>query len=80
MHHIEIHLLATDEDAKRSELAGLKTFNRRRTETCRSCSDEIAYVDTGDFVKCAIVLTDESEALLCTNCVTPVISSSRINF
>jgi len=70
MMHIEIHVVKTDAEAQSLESLGLIEFGDE--DFCEHCGETVAYIDDS-FIECGIVLDGETEFLLCTDCLFPVI-------
>lgn len=75
MSHIELHILATAEDAARIAAAGLPRFDLEPQE-CGACNVSIGEVLTagGDVLwrPCGLLLDGDSLALLCKRCLEPI--------
>jgi hypothetical protein len=78
MRHIEVHVVYTEEDAATISHAGL--IDLTDDETCEHCGDVVAFDKYGDFVECAIVLDDESDWVLCTECVLPLLDPGDADY
>jgi hypothetical protein len=79
MRHAELHILSTETDAYFAEIAGLITF--KQEEFCENCDRRVAFDDDGEFIQCAIFLTDSHQDeilyLLCIPCLQPVLHPGR---
>jgi hypothetical protein len=70
MRHLEIHVIYSEADAAHAGLAGL--IDLVNDESCDHCGEDVAFT-ASDFVPCTIVLEDDEEWLLCTDCALPTI-------
>jgi len=79
MKHIELHILSTETDAYFAEIGGLTDFQQE--EFCENCDRRVAFDDEGEFIQCAIFLTDghqdEISYLLCLPSLQPVLHPGR---
>jgi hypothetical protein len=69
--HHEVHLALTPEDADLFALAGLPEISKD-TEICFNCGAEVGCTPKR-FVPLALVLSEDTDGVLCITCVSPVI-------
>jgi predicted GH43/DUF377 family glycosyl hydrolase len=69
MRHIEMHVIETVRDLDRADIAGLDV---KTTESCVECFEPVGE-DSGNFKPFVVLLDDESEWVVCSNCASPVV-------
>ena len=71
MEHIEIHVARTEEHARTLEYLNLIEF--AMDEYCEHCAEQIGYTEFS-FIPCAVVLDEDTEFLICLDCLAPILS------
>jgi hypothetical protein len=69
MRHIEMHVIETVRDLDLADTAGLDVYE---TESCEECFEPVGE-DSGNFKPFVVLLDDESEWIVCSNCASPVL-------
>lgn len=70
MRHIEMHLIESTQDAHDAELVGLTLFD---DDSCDNCHEPIGDNRVEKFKPFVILLDDESEWVVCSDCADPVL-------
>lgn len=70
MRHLELHLINNAEDQRVAQEIGLDVFDE---ETCQNCLQSVGDSRGNKFVPFALVLDDQEEWIVCSDCASPVL-------
>jgi hypothetical protein len=78
MRHIELHIIETDSDVALALFAGVLSTDQLDFTECDVCGEPIGHsTETDSFEQFVVVLEDEIEYLICTDCASPIIETEE---